>query len=195
MLSELEGLAVFSQNRRNSVPATTAVTNSALCRRQPAFGTRHLGGERAGGLESAGLDHPRRDQPEGQLHQIGIAHRGVSAIPLSLDRAAALAAVKKWPGNVEHVSRLARRPSLMWWTTPAPGIDVPYGDRWRTNRTKRGSSTMQQTSSHGFFSGCAPCTAQNSHGCRHGARSGSPRGWPSLLRAVARRNGRASDMA
>src|SRR5207247_2272873 len=28
------------------------------------------------GIERAGLDHPRRNQPEGQLHQIGVAHRG-----------------------------------------------------------------------------------------------------------------------
>jgi hypothetical protein len=34
------------------------------------------------GVEGAGLDHPRRDQPEGQLHQIGVAHRGVSRRPV-----------------------------------------------------------------------------------------------------------------
>ena len=34
------------------------------------------------GVEGAGLDHPRRDQPERQLHQIGVAHRGVSRRPV-----------------------------------------------------------------------------------------------------------------
>ena len=29
------------------------------------------------GVEGASLDHPRRDQPERQLHQIGVAHRGL----------------------------------------------------------------------------------------------------------------------
>ena len=34
------------------------------------------------GIEGAGLHHPRRDQPERQLHQIGVAHRGVSRRPV-----------------------------------------------------------------------------------------------------------------
>lgn len=34
------------------------------------------------GIEGAGLDHPRRDQPEGHLHQIGVARRGVSRRPV-----------------------------------------------------------------------------------------------------------------
>jgi hypothetical protein len=34
------------------------------------------------------------------------------AVPVSLDLAAVLAPVKAWPGDVENVSRAARRPSL-----------------------------------------------------------------------------------
>ena len=34
------------------------------------------------GVEGAGFDHPRRDQPKSQLHQIGVAHRGLSGRPV-----------------------------------------------------------------------------------------------------------------
>jgi hypothetical protein len=61
-----------------------AVSRAALWAREaPASGEVDLDIETAPlGIEGAGLDHPRRDQPERQLHQIGVAHRGVSRRPV-----------------------------------------------------------------------------------------------------------------
>ena len=63
-------------------------------------------------VEGGGLDQPRRHDAERQLQQIGITHGLSPAAPMSLHRAAVLAAVKVWPAGVEAVSRSARRPTL-----------------------------------------------------------------------------------
>jgi hypothetical protein len=60
-----------------------AISRAALWAREaPASGEVDLDIETAPlGIEGAGLDHPRRDQSERQLHQIGVAHRGLSRRP------------------------------------------------------------------------------------------------------------------
>ena len=64
------------------------------------------------GVEAGCLDHPRRQQAERELEQIGIAHDGISCRPMSLNPAAVLAAVKTWPGGTEPAAPPACRPVL-----------------------------------------------------------------------------------
>ena len=64
-----------------------------------------------GGVERTRFDRPRRHEAEGQLEQIDIAH-GKLLVPVRIDPAIVLAAVKAWPRSAEPAAPPACRPAL-----------------------------------------------------------------------------------
>ena len=94
-------------------------------------------------IEVARLDHPRRDEAESELQQIGVAH-GLSSRPVCCQHAAVLAAVKDKPSRARKCASLTatrhggaqeKRPGRKDGSVGAEQQDGAGGRRCRRRRT------------------------------------------------------------